>query len=307
MKKLTCIKISLVLLLPFILGACSLPGLSGASENTIRIGATNSTESQIMGQIVKQLIEHDTDLKVVLVNNLGSSIVQHQAMVNKQVDITAARYTGTDLSGALGMKPMTDPDKVMKIVQREFQKRFDQTWFDSYGFENTYAFTVTQEVAKKYGLEKVSDLEPLADKLRFGVDNSWIDREGDGYKGFIKKYGFEYSKIYPMQLGLVYQAVASHKMDVVLAYSTDGRIAALNLKILKDDKHFFPPYDTSLVARNDILREHPELKKILNKLVGTIDTAKMQKMNYEADGEKKEPAVVAKEFLEEHHYFEEEE
>jgi osmoprotectant transport system substrate-binding protein len=287
------------------LGACSLPGLSGAPETTIRIGTLNTTESQIMGQVVKQLIEHETDLEVVLVNNLGSSIVQHQAMLDEQVDITATRYTGTDLSGALGMEPVNDPEEAMKIVQKEFKKRWDQTWFDSYGFDNTYAFTVTKELAEKYGLEKVSDLRDVADELRFGVDNSWIHREGDGYQGFVETYGFEFPKIYPMQIGLVYEALANDEMDVVLAYSSDGRIAAFNLKILEDDRKFFPPYDTSLVARNEVLREHPELEGILNKLVGTIDTAKMQEMNYEADGEKREPAVVAQKFLEEHHYFEE--
>jgi len=305
LKKLKRVITILILSLSFILGACSLPGLSGAPETTIRIGTLNTTESQIMGQVVKQLIEHETDLEVVLVNNLGSSIVQHQAMLDEQVDITATRYTGTDLSGALGMEPVNDPEEAMKIVQKEFKKRWDQTWFDSYGFDNTYAFTVTKELAEKYGLEKVSDLRDVADELRFGVDNSWIHREGDGYQGFVETYGFEFPKIYPMQIGLVYEALANDEMDVVLAYSSDGRIAAFNLKILEDDKKFFPPYDTSLVARNEVLREHPELEEILNKLVGTIDTAKMQEMNYEADGEKREPAVVAQKFLEEHHYFEE--
>ncbi|MED3642134.1 MAG: osmoprotectant ABC transporter substrate-binding protein [Caldibacillus thermoamylovorans] len=304
MKKSKRVITILILSLSFILGACSLPGLSGAPESTIRIGTLNTTESQIMGQVVKQLIEHETDLEVVLVSNLGSSIVQHQAMLDEQVDITATRYTGTDLSGALGMEPVNDPDEAMKIVQKEFKKRWDQTWFDSYGFDNTYAFTVTKELAEKYGLEKVSDLADVAGELRFGVDNSWIHREGDGYQGFVETYGFEFPKIYPMQIGLVYEALANDEMDVVLAYSSDGRIAAFNLKILEDDKKFFPPYDTSLVARNEVLREHPELEGILNKLVGTIDTAKMQKMNYEADGEKREPAVVAQKFLEEHHYFE---
>lgn len=295
------------LFLLMILNACSLPGLSGTPENTIRIGTINTTESQIMGQIVKQMIEHYTDLEVVIVGNLGSSIVQHQAMLDKQLDITSTRYTGTDLAGALGMEPVKDPELAMEIVQSEFAKRWDQTWFDSYGFDNTYAFTVSKELAKKYDLEKVSDLESYASELRFGVDNSWIHREGDGYQGFIKTYGFDFPKIYPMQIGLVYQALKNNEMDVVLAYSSDGRIAAFDLTILEDDKKFFPPYDCSPVARNEVLRQHPELKKILQKLSGTINTEKMQKMNYEADGKMREPAVVAREFLEENHYFEDEE
>lgn len=295
----------LVLSLSVFLGACSLPGLSGAPQHTIRIGTTNTTEAQIMGQVIKKLIEHDTNLEVVMVSNLGSSIVQHQAMVDGQVDITATRYTGTDLAGALGMEPVKDPAMAMEIVQREFKERWEQVWLDSYGFANTYAFTVSEELAEKYNLEKISDLEPLAEELRFGVDNAWIHRDGDGYQDFIKTYGFDFSNIFPMQIGLVYQALDNGNMDVVLAYSSDGRIAAFNLKVLEDDKRFFPPYDTSMVVRSEVLKKHPELEKILQKLIGTIDTEKIQQMNYEADRKQKEPAIIAQEFLEENNYFEE--
>jgi len=288
-----------------LLSGCSLPGLSGPSENTIKIGTVSTSESHIMGQMIRQLIEHYTDLEVEMVNNLGSSVVQHQAMLEEQIDISSTRYTGTDLAGALKMDPIKDPEKAMEIIQREFQERWDQTWFDSYGFDNSYAFAVTEELAEEYNLETVSDLEPLANELRFGVDTSWIDREGDGYDGFIKEYGFDFPKIFPMQIGLVYQALDNGEMDVALAYTSDGRIAAFDLKILEDDKQFFPPYDTSLVARNEVLDKHPELKDILQKLSDTISTEKMQELNYEADGNLKEPAVIAQEFLEEHHYFEE--
>jgi osmoprotectant transport system substrate-binding protein len=290
--------------LSILISGCSLPGLSGPAENTISVGTMGTSESQIMGNMVRLLIEHYTDAEVEMVNNLGSSIVQHQAMLNGDVDITATRYTGTDLAGALGMEPVKDPKEALQIVKREFQKRFDQTWFDSYGFDNSYAFTVTNKLAKKENLQKVSDLEKLAPELSLGVDNSWLKRKGDGYEGFVKQYGFKFGKTYPMQIGLVYQAVANGDMDVVLAYTTDGRINSFNLKILEDDQHFFPPYDTSLVARNDVLKQYPGLKDILQKLSGTISTEKMQKLNYEADGKTREPAIIAKEFLEKHNYFE---
>jgi len=295
-----------IVLLSAILSGCSLPGLAGAGKNSIAVGTMGTSESQIMGNVVRLMIEHYTDAKVEMVNNLGSSIVQHQAMMNGDVDITATRYTGTDLAGALGMEPVKDPKEALEIVQREFEKQFDQTWFDSYGFANSYAFTVKKEMAEKENLETVSDLEPLVDDLKLGVDNAWLKRKGDGYEGFVKEYGFEFGKTFPMQIGLVYQAAADGKMDVVLAYTTDGRIKAFDLKVLEDDKHFFPPYDTSLVARNDLLEKHPELRGILQKLSGKISTEKMQELNYEADGKMKEPAIVAEEFLKENNYFEEE-
>lgn len=286
-----------------VFAGCSLPGLTGPAKDTITISTLSTSESITVGHIVRRMIEHYTDLHVEMVENLGSSVVQHNALTDGQVDISATRYTGTDLAGALGMEPVTDPDKAMEIVQKEFPERFDQTWFDSYGFANTYIFTVTRRLAEKENLNKVSDLEQIASEASFGVDNSWIQRKGDGYEGFIEKYGFEFDRVYPMQIGLVYQAVASGKMDVVLAYSTDGRIKAFDLVTLEDDKRFFPPYDASPVARNDVLERHPELRDILQKLVGKIDTETMLELNYEADVKKKEPSIIAKDFLEKHNYF----
>ncbi|MBS4224817.1 osmoprotectant ABC transporter substrate-binding protein [Lederbergia citrea] len=304
MFKLNRLLIILCSALSLIISGCSLPGLGGPAKNTIAIGTLDTSESQIIGHIVKSLIEHYTDIPVSMVNNLGSSIVQHKAMVSGDVDITATRYTGTDLAGALGMEPVKDPKEALKIVQREFQERFDQTWFDSYGFANSYAFTVRKEVAEKENLLTVSDLERVAADLKFGVDNSWLKRKGDGYPGFIEEYGFQFGETFPMQIGLVYQAAANGKMDVVLAYTTDGRIKAFDLQVLEDDKHFFPPYDSSLVARNDVLEKYPKLQGILQKLSGKIDTDTMRAMNYEVDGKMKEPAIIAKEFLEAANYFE---
>lgn len=262
------------------------------------------TESEIIANMIAQMIEHNTDLNTALIKNLGSNYVQQQAMLGGEIDIAATRYSGTDLTSTLGMEAEKDPKKALAIVQKEFEKRFHYKWFDSYGFENTYAFTVTKELAEKDHLDKVSDIKKHADQFKLGVDNAWLKRKGDGYKGFTDTYGFEFGTTYPMQIGLVYDAVKNGKMDAVLAYSTDGRIKAYDLKILKDDKQFFPPYDCSPVIPDSVLKQHPELKGIVNKLIGKIDTETMQELNYEVDGKLKEPSVVAKEFLEKHHYFE---
>lgn len=275
------------MLTALLLSGCSLPGLGGGSGETIKIGTVTTSETQTLGYIQKYMIEHYTDLNAEIVGNLGSSIVMHQAMVNGDVDISAARYTGTDLSGALHMDLVNDPDEAMEIVQREFQEQFDQKWYDTYGFDNTYVLSVRQDVAEKEGLEKVSDLSSVADKYQFGVDNSWINREGIGYDEFVKTYGFEFNKVFPMQIGLVYSALNSKKMDAVLAYSTDARLKQFNLATLEDDKHFFPPYDASPVASNELLQEHPEIDDILQKLVGKFDNDTIIELNYQADIEKK--------------------
>ena len=107
-----------------------------------------------------------------------------------------------------------------------------------------------------------------------------------------------------MQIGLVYDAVAANKMDAILGYSTDGRVDSYHLKMLKDNKHFFPPYTASPVATNKVLKEHPELKPVLAKMSGKISLKTMQRLNYKVDNDLMEPEVVAKQYLEQHHYFE---
>ncbi|WP_445815941.1 osmoprotectant ABC transporter substrate-binding protein [Staphylococcus aureus] len=305
MKKIKYILVVFVLSLT-VLSGCSLPGLgSKSTKNDVKITALSTSESQIISHMLRLLIEHDTHgkIKPTLVNNLGSSTIQHNALINRDANISGVRYNGTDLTGALKEAPIKVPKKAMIATQQGFKKKFDQTFFDSYGFANTYAFMVTKETAKKYHLETVSDLAKHSKDLRLGMDSSWMNRKGDGYEGFKKEYGFDFGTVRPMQIGLVYDALNSEKLDVALGYSTDGRIAAYDLKVLKDDKQFFPPYAASAVATNELLRQHPELKTTINKLTGKISTSEMQRLNYEADGKGKEPAVVAEEFLKKHHYF----
>lgn len=290
-----------------VLSGCSLPGLGGSKSNDeVKISALATSESQIMSHMVRLMIEHDTHgkIKPTLINNMGSSTIQHNALMNGDANISGVRYTGTDLAGALGEEPIKDPKKALKATQVGFQKKFHQKFYNSYGFDNTYAFMVTKETAKKYHLETVSDLRKHEKDLRLGVDSSWLNRKGDGYPGFKKTYGINFETVRPMQIGLVYDALNNKKLDVALGYSTDGRIAAYDLKVLKDDKRFFPPYDASPVATDALLKAHPEINKTLDKMQGQVSTKDMQRLNYEADGQGKEPAVVAEEFLKKHHYFE---
>lgn len=130
------------------------------------------------------------------------------------------------------------------------------------------------------------------------------EKKRDGYKGFVDTYGLEFGETYPMQIGLVYDAVKNGQMDIVLAYSSDGRIKVNNLQLLEDDKQYFPPYDCSPVVTKDALERYPEIENQLTKLIGEITTETMQELNYEVDGNLKEPSIVAKEFLEAHNYFE---
>ncbi|MBF7124602.1 osmoprotectant ABC transporter substrate-binding protein [Pediococcus pentosaceus] len=290
--------------LAVVLSGCGWPGLGGTTGNTVKIAAQNTTEQQVMSSVIQQLIEHDTNLNAEIINNLGSGTVSFQAQKRGEADLTAIRFSGTDYQTILNGPQGRTPEQVNAYVKKEFNQRYDMTYFPTYGFADTFQFMVTQDYAKKHHLENVSDLKKISSDMKVGIDQTWLSRKGDGYADFKKCYGYSFGNIYPMQIGLVYNALASHKMDAVLGYSTDGRIRSYNLKLLKDDKNYFPPYNASVVVNNKSLKKYPELKRVLHKLDGKISLQTMQELNYQVDNNLKEPSVVAKEFLEKNHYFE---
>lgn len=303
MKKIQ--KIAALFMAAIVLSSCSLPGLgSGFNEEGITITGGSTTEQQIIGYIVEGMVEHYIDIDAQIVNNLGSSSLNHQALVGGDANVAAIKYTGTSLTGELGRDPITDPEKALELVVDGFAAEFKQKWFPTYGFANTYAFMVTQELADQYNLVTISDLEDVAGELNAGVDSSWIQREGDGYAAFLDTYGFDFNRVYPMQIGLVYNALQAGEMDVVLGYSTDGRIKSYDLVVLEDDKQLFPPYDASPVATFEVLEAYPELNEVLSKLKNSITDEKMQELNYISDNDLIEPKVVADNFLKENNYFE---
>ncbi|EXJ24247.1 Osmotically activated L-carnitine/choline ABC transporter, substrate-binding protein OpuCC [Alkalibacterium sp. AK22] len=286
--------------------ACSLPGLgAGLTEDVnIRIATQSSTEMAILGYVIQGMVNHYSEVNAEVIQNLGSSTMVAQALIQGDAEVAAASYTGTALTGELGMDPITDAEEARRVVTEGFEEQFGIKYFPSYGFENTYSFLITTDLAEEHGIESISDLEPIAADLTAGVDTSWMEREGDGYRAFLETYNFEFDTVYPMQVGLVYDAVRSGNMDVVLGYSTDGRIASYDLVLLEDDLSFFPPYDASPSVLFDTLEEFPELEDILLKLEGTIDTGLMQEMNFIADEYLIEPATVAQQFLEANNFFE---
>ncbi|MGO1923046.1 MAG: osmoprotectant ABC transporter substrate-binding protein [Jeotgalicoccus sp.] len=291
-----------------VLSGCSLPGLSSSSNDGIAITSMTTTESQIVSHMSRLMIEHysDGEIEPVMINNLGSSTIQHNALLSGDAQVSGVRYTGTELTGVLNKDAESDPAVALEQTQKAFDEEFDMKFYDSYGFDNTYAFMVTRETAEEYDLETTSDLAEYTDEFAVGVDTSWFNRPGDGYPAFQEAYGFEFDNIRAMQISLVYEALNTGSLDLALGYTTDGRIPAYDLVVLEDDLQFFPPYDAAPFATHEIIEKYPEIDDALSRLVGTVSTETMQDLNYRSDEEGIEPALVAEEFLEEHNYFEEE-
>lgn len=302
-------KILLLIIALGLLTSCSLPGLgANINEENILIASGNTTERQIVSEIVRQMIEHyDDDVKVGIINNLGSTNLIHQALMSNNANVSGVMYTGTSLTGELEMEPIIDTEEAMRVVVKEYKDRFNQKWYPSFGFENTYAFMVTRQFSEENNITKVSELENMASELKAGVDTAWMQRQGDGYEDFKRIYGFDFSKVYPMEIGLVYNAVEAGEMDVVLGYTTDGRIQSNDLVVLEDDKNLFPPYDASPVVKYELIEKYPKIDKIVSKLEGTITSEDMQKLNRRADEDLVEPKNVATEFLKDNDYFKDKE
>ena len=296
-----------LLLLAVLMGAALLPMWAerNTSEDDIVVAGGNTTERQILAEITAQMIRrHLPGVRVELLNNLGSTVLIRRALDNGDVDLSGAMYTGTSLTGELGLPMTTDPGEALDIVVREYERRYCEKWYPSWGFANTYAFMVPRELAEREGLRTVSDLARIAPGMKLGVDTSWMERKGDGYRDFRRIYGFDFKRVFPMEIGLVYGAVRAGEMDVVLGYSTDGRIDTCGLVLLEDDRRLFPPYDASPVAAHRVLEAHPQLDSVLMRLAGTVDGPRMRRMNRMADEELVEPHNVARLFLEDHGYFE---
>lgn len=298
MRKKGIFIVAMVLLLSVIAAGCGEKEGGKAASGSIKIGTQTYSEPKILAEMYKALIEDRTDVKVEIVPDLAASPIVIKSMKSNDIQM-ATLYSGEIFNGYFDIEDTKDRAEVLRQAQEGFDKSHGFKWFDGYGFENTYAFTVRKEVADENHLTKVSDLKDLAKEMKIGVDTTWLERDNDGYKAFTKAYGFSFDKTFPMEISLVYKAVADKEVDVVLAYTTDPGIKEYKLQTLEDDKQFFPPYDASPVVRKDTLEQYPELNDVVPLLIGKIDAATMTGLNYEVDVNKRSPREVAAEFLKE--------
>jgi glycine betaine/choline ABC-type transport system substrate-binding protein len=293
--------VTIFALLGMMLGAI---GGAAAQDDkpTIAVGGVGYTEQSIQVEMMALLLE-DAGYSVERTPNLASEAMLHQAHLSGDVDVSV-QYTGSGLVGVLGMDipeataDATIAEQSYEIVKTEFDEQFDMTWLDPLGFNNTYALLVTQETADELGVASISDLVEHAGDLTLGSDIPFPARP-DGLPGVEAAYDIHFGDVVPMDVGLLYSSLDQGDIDVAVGYSTDGRIPRLDLVILEDDKHYFPPYYAAPVINQELLDENPELADILNQTAGLYDDATMAELNAQVDEEGKDPADVAEAFLKE--------
>ncbi len=281
-----------VLLLSLVLSACS---GGGAAQTTIRVGSKDFTEQFILGEMYALALEN-AGFKVERKLNLGGTPVAQQALESNEIDLYP-EYTGTGLLTVLKQPVNSDPQAVYDTVAKMYLDTYNLVWLEPSQMNNTQALAMTQEGSGKFGIKTISDMAAKASELVMAGPPEFQERE-DGLPGVKKVYGDftlkEYKAIDP---GLRYQALVDGQADVVVAFGTDGEIAAYNLVLLQDDKGLFPPYQVAPVVRKDVLDANPKIRDVLNGVTATLTNEVMQKLNYEVSGEQREPADVAREFL----------
>ena len=271
--------------------------LNSKKDKTINIATKPMTEGYILGQMLTELIEQDTDLKVNMTTGVGGGTSNiHPAMLKGEFDLYP-EYTGTSWEAVLKKEGSYDESKFDEL-QKEYKEKYNLEYVNLYGFNNTYGLAVNKDIAEKYNLKTYSDLAAVSNNLIFGAEYDFFERE-DGYKELQKVYNVDFKKKIDMDIGLKYQAMKDKKIDVMVIFTTDGQLAISDVVVLEDDKKMYPSYRAGTVVRSEILSKYPELKAVLEKLNNILDDKTMADLNYQVESEGKKPEDVAREYLQE--------
>jgi osmoprotectant transport system substrate-binding protein len=257
----------------------------------ITVGSKNFTEQVLLGEILAQQIEMHLGIAVVRKLDLGGTLLAHGALTSGSIDLYP-EYTGTALTSVLKRPPDSDPNAVLAAVREAYHTQWQLAWLPPLGFNNTFAMVVRRGA----NLKTLSEAA-RAHAWRMGIGYEFRQRP-DGLDGLLKAYGLRLQGApITMDLGLLYSALEGGKVDMIAANSTDGLISVLNVTPLDDDRHYFPPYQCAVIAREATLARYPDLRPVLERLSGKLPDDVMRRLNYQVDGKHRRPEEVAQEFL----------
>ena len=273
-----------------------LPSCSPYRSDRVVIGSKNFTESFLLGELIAQQIEAHTKLSVERRFYLAGTYICQQAVLAGRIDLYP-EYTGTALTAILKQPATGDKAEVYRQVKDEYEHRFGLTLGPALGFNDTFAMEIRGEEARRLSIRTLTQAAAFAPHWRAGFGYEFMERP-DGYRGLAATYGLQFAEApRVMDLGLLTRALKDHQIDIAAGNTTDGLIPALDLFVLEDDKHYFPPYEAVPVIREQTLREHPEVAQALKELAGKISDEEMQRLNYAVDGQHRDAGEVVHEFL----------
>lgn len=271
-------------------------GKTDQNPKKVIVASKPTSEQYILGEIIAQSIENKSDIHVVRKFGIGGGTSNiHPAILKGEVDVYP-EYTGTAWLFVLKNEKENNPEILFRKLKEKYQQEFNLTWAGRLGFNNTFTLAMPEIVANDNNITSFSQLAAVSDQFSLGAEFDFFERE-DGFKGLVDLYGFEFQKIVELDINLKYQALENNTVDVINAFSTDSRIEHLNLRVLHDDRNFFPAYQAGIVVRNETIALFPELEDIFNALSHQISGEDMLKMNYDVEILKKSPNDVAADFL----------
>ena len=288
---------AIAILLPLLIGLLMVSSCGPPRKDLIVIGSKNFTEQAVLGELMAQQLEVRTHLPIERRFYLAGTFICQQAILSGRIDLYP-EYTGTALTAILKQSPSgSTPHDVYNRVKSEYEKRFDLTLGPRLGFDDTFAIEIRGEDARRLGLKTISQAATYTPQWRAGFGYEFMERP-DGYKGLAATYGLRFAE--PpriMDLGLLSRALKDHQVDLIAGNTTDGLIPALDLFVLEDDRHYFPPYEAVPVVRRKTLDLHPEVSRALAELAGRISDQDMQQLNYAVDGLHQPMKDVVRQFL----------
>jgi len=280
-------------IIAWLIAAAVLTGCGGGSS--IRVGSKNFTEQLILGELIAQQIEATTRLPVERRFYLAGTFICQQAILSGRIDMYP-EYTGTALTAILKQNPAGSSEQVYDRVKSEYSSRFNLELGPPFGFNDTFAIEVRGEDAQRLHLKTISQVATYTPHWRAGFGYEFMERP-DGYKGLAATYGLRFAE--PpriMDLGLLSRALKEKQVDLIAGNTTDGLIPALNLFVLEDDRHYFPPYEAVPVIRQQVLVKHPAVLDAVSGLAGKINDQEMRELNYAVDGHHRDVKEVVAEF-----------
>jgi osmoprotectant transport system substrate-binding protein len=282
----------------FFFFALSLIVMGCTKTEPLHIGAKEFTEQLILAEIIAKLLEHE-NIPVKRSIPFGNTFANLEAIKNGGLDLYV-EYNGTGLS-MLGQPPTNDGDKAFAEVKMLFEP-LGLEWLNRLGFSNDYVLVMRRDRALALKISKISELVKITPNIRMSMEPEFLERPLDGFTALQRRYGLRnlLPKVVDHSKSVIYQALLEGKVDVVEGFSTEGRIEDFGLMILEDDLAFFPVYQPSPVVRTDALKRFPNLRSVLQKLVGIIDTTTMRQLNREVELEGQDYKTVAQAFLVKH-------
>jgi osmoprotectant transport system permease protein len=263
-------------------------------ETPVRIGAKNFTEQYILSRILAGRISATTGQSVRLVESLGSTVV-FDALRTGQIDVYVD-YSGTLWANVLGRSGRPGSrTEVIEDIRRSLRERYGIEVAATLGFENAYALAMPETEAERRRIRRISELVAHAPKMRFGSDYEFFARPE--WAALKQVYGMAFREQRSMDPALMYQALRSGGVDIISAYSTDGRIVSYELRVLEDDRGAIPPYDAVVLVSTEFVRTDQAAVDAIRSLTGRIDATQMRRMNADVDDRGISPAEVAAKFL----------